>query len=136
MLKCNQKITPQSGLEWLLENDPEMRNSGIPIRNLGGLAFRIFEFEDRSCGSVRLDMEVGEDGGGLDIFAAHQQEEEIESWRFAEFAQEFEALLDLVREEGTAGLAVRLRCSQRSVQQKLKKMFELGVEDLFTGEVA
>jgi len=33
-------------------------------------------------------------------------------------------------------LAVRLRCSQRSVQQKLKKMFELGVEDLFTGEVA
>ena len=139
MLKCFQKITPTSGLEWLLAHDPEMRSSAAPaIINLRGLVLRIAEFEDRSCGSVRLEMEASVDGGGLlDVLAAPQPEGEIERWRCVELQPEVELLLDLVREEGTAGLANKLHCSQRNVQQKLKKLFEEGMKvDLLSGEVA
>lgn len=132
MLKCDKKITEYSGLAWLLENDPELNKSHTKIYNEVGYVRRVAEFQDRSCGSVRL-----EDEEELRETLAAPSSGEIEAWRRAELGEEMEALLDLLREEGVAGLARRMNCTARSVQQKLKKLVHYGVEaDLLIGEVA
>jgi len=132
MLKWHQKVTENSGVEWLLENDPALNKSHTKITNLGGYARRVAEFQDRSCGSVRLE----EEDELMETLAAPASEE-IEAWRTVQLGESMEELLDLLREEGVAGLARRMNCTSRSIQQKLKKLVDGGVDvDLLTGEVA
>lgn len=134
MLESNQKIKQTSGVEWLLRNDPFMRRSGTAIRNVGALARRLASFQDRACAATSFD---DEDLVALSETVAAAESAEIEVWRKIRMSDELENFLDLVREEGTAGVAKRMGCSQRSVQQKLKKLAEEGVEaDLFYGEAA
>lgn len=133
MLECNQKITQTSGLEWLLKNDPSMRRSGAAIRNVGALARRLVQFQDRACGATSFD---DEELALAETIAANEHKE-IEAWRKLKMSEELENFLDLVREEGTAGVAKRMGCTQRAVQMKIKKLSEEGVgSDLFFGEAA
>lgn len=106
-----------AGEAWLLEKE------GGKVQSLVGLAVFRGRRKDVSCGFESLDQ-IFDDEPSRHEQLAPMFEEEIEGWRKNEFGADFECLLDLVREEGTEGLARRLRCSQRRVQQRLKEIFE------------
>lgn len=119
-MTSTKKISEFSGQEWLLKNDP-IYKTGTAIRCAGALARRLVQFQDRRCGSARIDEET-EEGLSLRDTLAAPNPEEIEKWRSAEVSPELEVVLDVLRQEGTAGLAKRLGCSQRRVQQKLASL--------------
>jgi hypothetical protein len=126
------------GEAWILENT---HNN---VRNVLGLAIHIVSKHNSSCGIESLDAPVfqnGESAGSLmesvliEIYDFNL--EKIEEWRTRQISADFELLLNILREEGTDGIASRLGCSQRSVQQKLVELYkklEQGMQsDMFMG---
>lgn len=116
----SKKMTSTHINQWLLENDPKLAGRAIdPV----GLSIFLTRREEKSCGFVSLDDKF-EDGQSPHETLAAYEFEEIEVWRTKELDEGFEKLLDALRNEGTAGVAARLGCTQRRVQQLLKSIFE------------
>lgn len=116
----SKKMTSMQINQWLLENDPKLAGRATdPV----GLSIFLTRREEKSCGFVSLDDKF-EDGQSPHETLAAQGFEEIEVWRTKELGKEFELMLDILRNEGTIGLADLLGCSQRRVQQKLKQIYE------------
>ena len=112
-----------AGEAWLLEQEAKSRKSSSQIRSLTAIVIWRVKRQEKSCGFESLDLLLN-DAQDLHELMAAPVSGEIEGWRCKEFGSDFEGLLDLVREEGTVGLASLLGCTQRRVQQKLKELFE------------
>lgn len=125
----SKKMTSAQINKWLLENDPKLAGRA---NDTVGLSIFLTRREEKSCGFVSLDDKF-EDGQNPHETLAVQDFVEIEVWRTKELDEGFEKLLNVLREEGTAGLAVKLGCTQRRVQQRLKSILENASNPLQVG---
>lgn len=112
---CDQKALEleAQAIVWLAENgDEETKNDMRGARDLRKLALAKAGRAAASCGWASLGEESWRE-------IPAPAGEEIEAWRRATFANDFESLLEVAR-NGTASLAERLAATRRTAQLRLR----------------
>lgn len=123
MLNSNTKFTDVAIHEWLLKNDPIFKNR--KIRDYKAHAIFYARREEKSCGIFSIDDESqNEKIQILNETLAARGFREPKFWETQVLDERYEQICDILRLEGTKGLAQKLGRTQRWVQLQLKKIEE------------